>query len=227
MPSIYITENLYNKANGIMPWRYIGSDQYDRLDYFGSSRDLKKDIVSLGPTQFKKTVIVEFDNIDNKELRKIEATQYLKPLDVRKDETYYNKTDHYGPGCVKGSTWKHKKTRSEEHCAKIIEHRTGSTKNAAARQLMREKKLGTKQSEETKQKRADSNRGENNNNALVWDITTPTGVKYTVKSLRNWCIENQINYYTVYFNRRGWTAIKHGTGNNSGTKHKKVSINGI
>lgn len=30
MPCIYLTENLFNKQHGILPWRYIGSDQHDR-----------------------------------------------------------------------------------------------------------------------------------------------------------------------------------------------------
>ena len=36
MSSIYITEKLYNKALGITPWRYMGSDQNDNPVYFGS-----------------------------------------------------------------------------------------------------------------------------------------------------------------------------------------------
>jgi hypothetical protein len=27
MPNIYLTENLFNKAFGILPWRYIGSEK--------------------------------------------------------------------------------------------------------------------------------------------------------------------------------------------------------
>ena len=45
MSVIYETINMFNKVNGINPWRYIGSDQNNDLSYFGSSVDLKKDML--------------------------------------------------------------------------------------------------------------------------------------------------------------------------------------
>jgi len=44
MPQIYETVNKYNRDNGIMPYRYIGSDQNDNPRYYGSSKDLNRDI---------------------------------------------------------------------------------------------------------------------------------------------------------------------------------------
>ena len=68
MPCVYITENLHNKELSISPWRYIGSDQNDDPEYYGSNRDLKRDIAFLGKDKFKKIVIKYYETIDNKEL---------------------------------------------------------------------------------------------------------------------------------------------------------------
>ena len=218
---IYITENLHNKEHGILPWRYIGSDQCNNSNYMGSSVALKNDIKTLGVEKFEKRILVDLGDIDNKELRKIEADNYLRPNNVREDETYYNKTDHYAPGCVKGTRWKQNKPRSEEHIAKIVEHRTGSIKSDSARQLMRERKLGTKAKDSTKKLMSEAHAGEKNRNSLSWEVIGPDGTTYFIKGLRKWCRDNNIDYYMIYNNRRGWSSVKHGTGNNAGRKHSK------
>lgn len=223
MPCVYITENLYNKELGISPWRYIGSDQNDDPEYYGSNRDLKRDIAFLGKEKFKKIVIKYYETIDNKELRKIEADEFLKPNNVKNDVSYYNKSDIYGPGgSPKGV--KHKKPRSEEHRKKISEHRTGSTKSELAREKMRQKKLGRKAADSTKELMSSQRIGELNNNALEWTITTPEGIVHQVKALRAWCRANNVNFYDVYHSKRGWTSIKHGAGNGGGRRKQEKTI---
>ena len=226
MGVIYITENLYNKANGILPWRYIGSDQYNDPSYFGSSVDLMADIKKLGVQNFTKKIIEDLGEISNSELRKIESERYLCPNNVRKDETYYNKTDRYAPGCVKGSTWKHKSPRSEEHRTKIVEHRTGSVKSEATRQLMREKKIGSKASEDTKKLMSSQRTGSKNPNSLRWTVTTPTGEVHCVLGLSNWAKINNYNYRDIYHSKRGWKAIKHGIGQGGPGKNKRDYTSG-
>ena len=71
MPNIYLTENLFNRDLGITPRRYIGSDQFDRPEYFGSSEDLKSDLNRLGPCHFVKHVLEYIPNIENRDLREI------------------------------------------------------------------------------------------------------------------------------------------------------------
>lgn len=220
MPCVYITENLHNKELGISPWRYIGSDQNDDPGYYGSNKDLKSDILSLGKDKFKKIVIKYYETINNKELRKIEADQFLKPNNVKDDPSYYNKSDRYGPGgSPKGV--KHKKPRSEEHRKRISEHRTGSIKTESAREKMRQKKLGRKATDSTKELMSSQRTGELNHNALVWTVTTPAGIVHEVTALRAWCRENSVNYYEVYESRKGWTSIKHGTGKGGGRRKKQ------
>jgi hypothetical protein len=89
---IYETINLYNKERGILPYRYIGSDQHNKKDYFGSNKALLKDIKILGKHNFHKNILYQFDNIDNITLRKIES-DLQKKINVAEDDSYYNKTN--------------------------------------------------------------------------------------------------------------------------------------
>ena len=223
MAIIYETVNLFNKERGLTPWRYIGSDQHNNPSYLGSNKQLQKDIELLGHHYFKKTILEDFGNIDNKKLRNIEAEKYLKPNNVKKDNTYYNQTDIYAPGGGKKGM-KHKKPRSEAHIKKIIEHRTGSTKSEEARQLMRERKLGSKLSSDTKNKMSKAqNGGVNNSNSLEWDIIYPDGRQIKVKSLRTYCRNNNLSFENIYFKRNGWNHIKHGVGKGGRKKKEKSS----
>lgn len=92
MPSIYLTTNLYNKQNGILPFQYIGSDQKDKNNYFGSSKKLKEDLKRLGAENFEKKILVKFVKIDNVGLREVESS-LQQSLDCAGDETYYNLTN--------------------------------------------------------------------------------------------------------------------------------------
>ena len=90
---IYETINLYNKENNIFPYRYIGSDHHNKPKYFGSNKNLVKDIKKLGPQYFEKKILIEFKyNISNILLRKIES-EIQKFLDVANNIEYYNKTN--------------------------------------------------------------------------------------------------------------------------------------
>jgi len=90
---IYETINLYNKENNILPYKYLGSDQHNKTEYFGSSKFLLKDIKNLGKKHFEKRIICEFkEDIPNTLLRKIES-QIQRFLDVANNPEYYNKTN--------------------------------------------------------------------------------------------------------------------------------------
>ena len=222
MAIIYLTENLYNKENNILPWRYVGSDQNNNSEYYGSSKLLKSDIERLGKEFFVKHTLKEYHEVDNKILRKIEAEEYLQPMNVKKDPTYYNQNDLYAPGGTKKGK-KHKKPRSREHIEKIIKHRTGSIKNESARHLMRERKLGRILSDETKNKMSlAQDGGINNSNSLEWDIIFPDGQQIRVKGLRSYCRLNNLPFDDIYNNRRGWNHVKHGIGKGGGRKKKEL-----
>jgi hypothetical protein len=97
---IYETINKYNKENGILPYKYIGSDQHNNPNYLGSSKQLLKDIKQIGKEQFEKIIICEFTyDISNVLLRKIES-QIQKFIDVAKNVEYYNKTNSSHKGYI-------------------------------------------------------------------------------------------------------------------------------
>jgi hypothetical protein len=96
---IYETTNLYNEKHGILPYKYIGSDQHNKLNYFGSSKSLIKDIKVLGKENFSKRIIYEFDEIENIKLRELESN-LQKELDVASNPIYYNRTNSSHKGYV-------------------------------------------------------------------------------------------------------------------------------
>lgn len=113
MQIIYETTNHLYKAWGIIPYRYIGSDEHDKPKYLGSSKKLKEDINILGKEFFEKKVLFRFDKglgMTNADLRQKES-ELLISLDCAKDPTYYNRTNT----CVKGYV------PTEEEKAIIIE----------------------------------------------------------------------------------------------------------
>lgn len=90
---IYETVNHFNKDRGILPYRYIGSDQYDRSEYLGSSKKLREDINRLGKEYFSKRVICRFEiNTPNIVVRSVES-RIQTYYNAAKDPTYYNKTN--------------------------------------------------------------------------------------------------------------------------------------
>lgn len=153
MPCIYITTNLLYKSLGITPWRYIGSDQKDRSDYYGSSKSLLRDIKRLGRDNFVKEIIMRYDNIDNKSLREVEA-QLLQENNVRLDETYYNLIDQCLPGGGKKGMKHKKKYKRSEAWIKSV---TGKKRSQSAKLKMSQKKLGFKHSAVTTQRMQASN----------------------------------------------------------------------
>lgn len=109
---IYETINLHNKENGINPYRYIGSDQNNNPNYYGTSKKLKDDVIKLGKENFKKNILCEFKyEIPNNLLRKIEGL-IQKNFNCAKDETYYNKTNSSWGGY--NETDDEKKTRIQK-----------------------------------------------------------------------------------------------------------------
>ena len=111
---IYETINKYNKENGILPYKYIGSDQHNNPNYLGSSKQLLKDIKQIGKEQFEKRIICEFtDDISNVLLRKIES-QIQKFIDVAKNAEYYNKTNSSHKGYIETDDEKAKRMEKRQ-----------------------------------------------------------------------------------------------------------------
>lgn len=220
MAIIYETINLYNKARGILPWRYIGSDQFNDILYFGSSATLKKDIEVMGSANFVKTILEDCGDIENRELRKIEAEKYLKPNNVRPDMSYYNKSETYSPGCGQ---------RGMRHSATFLRtdnwknSRTGHSVSEDSRKLMAEKKRGNKASLTTKKKMSQTRDSYDNPCALEWTIINPDKEVINIRSLRKWCRENNYDFYDIYHSRNGWNSTRHGTGVKS--KQRKLNAN--
>lgn len=97
---IYETINLYNRKNNINPYRYIGSDQNNNKNYYGTNIKLKEDIKLLGKDNFQKNILCEFKyEIPNVLLRKIEGV-IQKNFNCAKDESYYNKTNSSWSGYI-------------------------------------------------------------------------------------------------------------------------------
>jgi hypothetical protein len=153
MPQIYEVINLYNQEKGLFPYRYIGSDQNDNANYFGSSAELKNDIKRIGKEFFIKKTLKFFDNIDNQTLRKIES-DILKENRVKDSLMFYNKNENYSPGCgVKGMKHKNKKIVSE----RWKESRKGWKPSSETRNLWKEQRKNRHASNETKEKMSKSN----------------------------------------------------------------------
>lgn len=204
MPNIYLTTNIYHKMIGVNPYRYIGSDQNDNNEYFGSSKLLKEDIEFFGKENFIKEILKFIPNIDNKSLRRIE-THYLKHNNVKLDKSYYNLTDDYSPaGGKKGMKHRKKVVRSQ----KWIDARKGHACSKETRDKMRQKKLGRRLSKETIDRMIKSRTGEKNKTSLKWEVISPSGEIFTVISLRNWCKENNLNYLILWHNKEGWKCSK-------------------
>lgn len=109
---IYETINLFNKKNNILPYKYLGSDQHNNLNYFGSSKELLNDIKKIGKENFQKNILCEFNyDIDNVTLRKLES-DIQKSIDVAHNPEYYNKTNTSHKGYVE--TQEQRKLRMEK-----------------------------------------------------------------------------------------------------------------
>lgn len=106
---IYETINLYNKERGILPYRYIGSDQHNKPNYYGSNKKLIEDIKRIGTNYFIKIILFEYDSvISNIELRKLES-EYQQRIDAAKNPEFYNKTNFSHKGFIE--TEEEKKNR--------------------------------------------------------------------------------------------------------------------
>ena len=218
MAVIYETINLHNFENGISPWRYIGSDQNNDPLYLGSNIDLKKDIEKFGIDRFVKTILEDCGNIQNKELRKIESEKYLKPNKVRTNNSYYNKSETFSPGCgQKGMKHSKKFPRTE----KWKESRMGYEVSEKSRELMILKKKNRKATDSTKKKMSERRYGEKNINALQWTIISPTGEIINITALRTWAKNNNHNFYDIYHSKNGWKTTKHGVGKGGRRKKKE------
>jgi len=97
---IYETINLYNKERGILPYKYIGSDQYNKSNYLGSNKKLMHDIKKLGYNCFIKNILFEYDSsISNVELRKLES-DYQQKNKIAENPEYYNRTNSSHVGYI-------------------------------------------------------------------------------------------------------------------------------
>lgn len=228
VPNIYLTINHHNKSQGIIPWRYIGSDQHDRDNYFGSSLALVEDINKLGCENFEKIIIESFKDISNKELRYIEA-KHLKEHNVKHDPTFYNLTDVYAPaGGKKGM----KHSRKFERSQAWKDSRKNFRYSEESRKKMSLAKLGKKLPEKQKHNMSINNarfyagkfgkdhpvtgykhtpeviaaRAERSSRS--YRIITPTGEIFEIKNLTKWCKEHNLDYMMVYNSRKGYQCLK-------------------
>jgi len=174
----------------------------------GSNKELKKDIAELGLAMFKKIIIEKFDEIDNRSLRFKEA-EILQKFSVKLDHTYYNKNDRYAPGTgIKGMKHRQKKVVSRAW----KDSRKGHVPSQETRRKWSEQRTGIIPNDTTRKKMSESRTGIKNPNALQWEITSPTGDKFTVVSLKNYCKEHNLSYGQLYHSRGGWQVISHGKG---------------
>lgn len=135
MQVIYETINHWNYFYGINPWRYIGSDQHNKRDYYGSNKELLEDLKIIGKEFFEKRIIAKFDvtlNLSNIELREIESI-IQKSLNCAKDETYYNRSNAALKGYVKFELSEEKKKQFAFKMSKIKRY-----------EISEKKKLGIK-----------------------------------------------------------------------------------
>lgn len=197
MPVIYETINHYNKKHNISPWKYIGSDMNDNTNYLGSSKRLKEDIQKFGIGFFEKNILLKFDDIDNKELRRIES-EILQKRRVREDPNYYNLSETYSPGVgVKGMKHKKPKIVSDEW----KESRKGWSPSENTRKIWSKQRTGKKHSEEAKRKMSRSRTGSRNGMSCKWNIVDINQNSFVVTSLKNWCEENNLPYIKVWKNK--------------------------
>jgi len=216
MPNIYKTVNIINATFGIKPFMYIGSDQHDNHNYFGSSKKLKNDVRIFGSQFFEKQILQHFDNISNLELRKIEE-QYLKSNNVKNDPAFYNKIDTLlpGQGCgVKGMKHRRKYQRSQ----KWIDSRTGKSYNISeeTRKRWSAKRTGVSTSDRQKTVSREYS-GSKHASSKCWELTDSLGNKYIAnEGLRKWCRDRNINYLSLYQHHnefRNWSFRKLGASN--------------
>ena len=150
MPYVYQIENLINQN------KYIGFSSKTpetSLNYYGSGNLINKAIKKYGKENFTKTILKEFESID--EARKYE--EYLIEYhDAIKNTEYYNLTKGGNGGFSENAKIKQ---RSAETRQKISQSQKGKTVSEKTRKLLSEKLKGTlpwntgiPRSEETKQK---------------------------------------------------------------------------
>lgn len=209
---IYETVNIWNKTQGINPYRYIGFDWNNNPEYFGSNKNLKNDLKNLGEKYFEKKILMEFnkEKISNKDLR-MKESEILKSLKVKSSEEFYNENEMYSPGC--GKKGMKMPPRSKEHKKNWIASRTGSKwteEQKNQRKGSGNPMFGRKIKESTKQiwKEMNRNTGENNPQSLTWLIKSSDGSEFIIKSLKKWCRDNNLNYGNVWANKTEWKVEK-------------------
>lgn len=172
MQIIYETTNHLFKSWGITPYRYIGSDQHNKPNYFGSSKLLKNDINDFGKEFFEKKILYSFENVSNVELREFES-KLLISLDCAKDKTYYNRTNTSHKGYIETEEEKiirMKKTQDKfriwfDTTPEAERKKYNVLKNYSLLNLKGktyEEIYGKEKSEEIKEKIRDKTRGRNN-----------------------------------------------------------------
>lgn len=217
MPCIYLTINKFNRDNGILPWRYIGSDQFDRNEYLGSSFPLLDDIDQIGSSNFEKIILDHYEHLNNKELRFIES-KFLSENNVKEDPTYYNLTDKYAPASGKKGMKRSKKfSRSDAW----KNSRKGWIPGEETRLIWIKQRTGKKASAKTKEKMSKINSGSGNPNSLEWRILLPNGNLITIKGLRKYAKDNNLSFHKLYSNNlEGYSVSKIGIGKGGGRRSK-------
>jgi len=146
------------------PWRYVGSDLYDRTDYFGSVSSVEwkafwKHEVKNNPQNFEKNTIVTCLSKNRKDLLELEE-HIQREYDVVNSNMFFNKA-YATKGCF-GDTNNHRhgKLHSDETKRKMSESRKNRKpmseetrrKMSESAKLRGSNRLGKKLNDESKAK---------------------------------------------------------------------------
>lgn len=95
---IYIIVNLHNIQTKTFPYFYLGSTKRTTNfeKYYGSSKDLTKDVKTLGTDKFHKLTLVQKSFSSVEELQLLES-EYQTQFNVVDDPIFYNKSLANGP----------------------------------------------------------------------------------------------------------------------------------
>jgi hypothetical protein len=175
---VYITTNLLTGQ------KYIGKRQmtwgmYSINNYFGSNKELKKDIKDYGLNNFQR-IILEYANT-KEELAELEK-KYLLEHNAVKDPKYYNK--HF----PQANDWCTKSPLTPEHKMKISKKLKGKKRPNVKRKLFTNKLTSELQNQILSLYHAGNS---------IWNIHLQT--KFHVSGIRNFLKSNKLA-----FRIQGW-----------------------
>jgi len=125
---------------------------------------------------------------------------------------HLNKTGRIHPmyGKRHSEETRRKMRENHNHISGEAHWSTGKKKSPITLEKMRKASLGRKQTVETIAKRVEKITGELSSRAKWYKIFSPDGTEFFLKSLRHFCIENDLNYHSLANTIRRGTAISSG-----------------